>query len=198
MRMPFVWLLPVALIVATAVASALFAHPIETSTPVPASTPTLEPTVLAAQTIEPTSASSPSLEVRREQGEVSATPSPFPSPYQGEGQMSQQGPSISFIDLPNTLSAGQKTKVTIKIDGPTGTKGDNAKIKVKYHTSEEKNNSSSSIKTDISNSFGSFTTPATFSMNLSLGQEKAPIEITASAEINGQMVETTKIIELKL
>ena len=35
-----------------------------------------------------------------------------------------------------------------------------------------------------------------FSMNLSLGQEKAPIELTASAEVDGKTVATTRTVIL--
>lgn len=195
--MPFVWLLPVVLIAGTAVVAALFAHPIETPTPYP--------TVLATTTTEPSPTSSPL--VLRSLGEE-GTPKPTPTPsFVREGNIPLtslpvrqaggiEGVLISFLDLPSALPAGEKTKITIKIDGPSGTKGDNATIKVKYHASEEKNSSKSSIKNDISNSFGSFTTPATFSMNLSLGQEPAPVKLTASAEINGQTIEISHMIKL--
>ncbi len=204
--MPFVWLLPVILIAATAVVAALFAHPIDPLRQTADGGPAPQPTVLVSQTTEPSPAASPEATIFGTQTTApSPTPTPFPSataPSEalpaGQAGLAKEGPSISFVDLPGTLPAGEKTKITIKIDGPAGTKGNNAKITVKYHARSEKNGSSSSIKSDISNSFGSFTTPATFSMSLSLGQEPAPIELTASAEINGQTIETTKTIELKL
>lgn len=197
MRMPFVWLLPVALIIATAVVAGFFAHPIETPTTTP------EPTVLATQTTGPSP--TPTLSVGNVTLSVTltpspntkSTPSPSPSATTPAEALAKEGPSISFVDLPSTLAAGQPAKITIKIDGPSGTTGDNATIKVKYHTESEKNGSSSSLKSDISNSFGSFTTPATFSMTLSLGQEQAPVELTASAEVDGKLIETSKTIELK-
>lgn len=213
MCMPFVWLLPVALIIATAIAAELFGHPIETPAPsagidplsgspsptVLAATITTDPTPTSSETPAPISTPAP-IVTGTPTTTLTATPKPtftlFPSATAPAEALAKEDPSISFVDLPNTLSAGTKTKITIKIDGPAGTKGDNVKIKVKYHASEERNGSKSSMKSDISNSFGGFTAPATFSMDLSLGQEQASIELTATAEVNGKTIETTRTVTL--
>lgn len=194
--MPFIWLLPVALIIATAIAAEFFGHPLETPTS------TLQPVVHeqpAEPTPTPTSPPEPTiLGTKATEQTLTVTPSPTTKSTPSSSPLSSPDEtiSISFLDLPSTLPAGEKTKITVKIDGPAGTKGNDAKIKVKYHTNTEKNSSSSSVKNDISNSFGRFTIPAEFSMHLSLGSEPAPVEFIASAEIDGKVIETTRTVNL--
>jgi len=104
--------------------------------------------------------------------------------------------AIEIVNLPDTIHSGQPFTIRWRITGPAGTHGANTTLTTNYDVTTTNNGSRAATKSRNKQSFGSFTIPADFDTNLSLGGNPGPIEVTITADIAGQNLSITRTINL--
>lgn len=119
-------------------------------------------------------------------------PSPTPTPTPPSNDL-----TIAFIDTPSHVNSGQSFVVKWQVAGPSGTVGQDTQLKLTYETNKSSGGSRASSSTNSSNSFGSFTVPKVFSSTFSFGNEPGELHLTATANVGGQTLTATKVIELR-
>lgn len=164
----------------------------ELNSPTPAQaspSPTFYP-VQSSQKVQGVSTNQPSPSAKKL---PSPTPThhPTPTPVQSSNDL-----SIAFVDTPSEVNSGQSFVVKWQVTGPAGTAGQDTQLKLSYATHKSSGGSNASSSTNSSNSFGSFTVPKVFSSTFSFGNEPGQLHLTATANVGGQTLTTTKVIEL--
>lgn len=131
--------------------------------------------------------------------QVAATPQEVPSPVASPTPAAPTSDTddITFIDLPSSVRAGEKFTVRWRVGGPEGAAGGDTKLTVVYKASSSEGNAHSSVNSNTSTSFGSFTVPATFSSTFSLGQHPGPVVITVTADVDGRTLREERTITLQ-
>lgn len=170
----------------------------------------VSPTPSASQTAEPSAVagtllSSDDLDDPTEIPDATQTPSPVavvkdatatPTPTTATEVPPSGELGIEFVDLPRQVQAGEKFTVTWRVTGPQGLVGEKTRLKASYHVSSSSNGSSSSVSSDTSQSFGSFTVPETFSTDFSLGSAPGTVELEISAEVGGKTITAHSSVQL--
>lgn len=104
--------------------------------------------------------------------------------------------AITFIDTPSSVRTGESFEVHWQVTGPAGAAGQGTELKLTYNKSSQSGNSNSSISSNNSTSFGSFTIPKVFSSTFSFGNEPGELHLTATADVGGQTLTANKTVEL--
>jgi hypothetical protein len=147
-----------------------------------------EPTATPEQaTVSPSLSPTPTPSV-----EGVTTKQPSPSPVPTPLTVPSSDIKISFVNLPEQVTAGEKFIVQWRVDGPSSLKGEETTLEVSYKTGSAHSSSSSNTK----QSQGSFIGPKTFDTTLSFGSEPATIHLTASALVNGKTITVADSIQL--
>lgn len=123
-------------------------------------------------------------------------PLPQSSPTPAAEAANTTSSSVAFIDLPSTVKTGEKFTVRWAITGPKGAQGEDTKLTVAYHVKSDEGSSHSSVNSNTSTSFGSFTVPKTFSSTFTFGQHPGPVVLTVTAQVAGQEVRSERTIAL--
>lgn len=124
------------------------------------------------------------------------TPTLIPTPMSQTTPPKTTPTAITFINLPESVSAGERFTVRWRITGPHGASGSDATLVVLYEASESEGGSQASSRSKTSQSFGSFTTPAEFEANFSFGDMPADVELTASATVGGETITENRVVKL--
>lgn len=103
---------------------------------------------------------------------------------------------IVFLDLPHSVKSGESFTARWRIEGPDGSSGEKTTLKVSYETDSTSGSSRSATSSHNSQSFGSFTVPATFSTTLTYGGAGGIINLAASAEMAGQTITAERSVTL--
>lgn len=178
----------------------LLAQPSPSPTPIETPTPTPTPSP-SPETASPLPSPMPAMKAQV-QGITTHLPTPTPSPIptpkpkQTIPSPAESNVSLNFIDTPSQVKAGESFKVSWQVTGPAGTRGENSRLQLNYEVSKQEGGSSSSVSSNNSTSYGSFTAPKTFSSTFSFGKESAQLHLTATADVGGQTLTANKTIEL--
>jgi hypothetical protein len=105
---------------------------------------------------------------------------------------------IVVVELPEKVASGEKFTVRWRVEGPTGAKGQQAKLEVLYSEVSEQEGSRASVNNNTSQSWGSFTVPEEFIMNLSLGSNLGgEARLAFMAEVEGKTLRVERVVELE-
>lgn len=123
----------------------------------------------------------------------SPRPTPVPSPtlVQQSGEL-----AISFVNLPERVRVGESFTVRWAVTGPAGRVGQSTTLTASFAKKREAEGSSSSVTSNTSQSSGSFTIPAQFDGQFSFGGTPGEVKLTATADIGGETLTSTRIVEL--
>lgn len=162
---------------------------------------TSPPPLASASPLAPTTAPIKGITTVQPTPTLSPTPRPLPTPTPSAAPTTLSRTSnttlgISFVDTPSHVRAGESFIVQWHVTGPAGTNGQKTALKLSYQSNKSYSGSSSSVSNNNSTSFGPFTVPKVFSSKFSFGSDPATIHLTATAEVSGQTLTTTKDIAL--
>lgn len=163
-------------------------HPPTAAPAAPAAAPTPQVLEEAATNVAATPGPSP------KQSPASPTRTPTPSPAPAATHAA--APTIRFVALPPEVRSGQTFTVEWRVEGPAGANGERAAVRSSYRASASGAGSSASSSSTSTQSFGTFTVPKTFSVQLSYGGASGTIFLTASAQIGGQTISTDGAVRL--
>jgi hypothetical protein len=99
--------------------------------------------------------------------------------------------------MPDSIIAGEQFTVTWQVTGPVNTPGTNAKLEITSNSQQSNGNGRASTNLSSTQSFGSFTAPATFTSKHSYDTPGKDIAVTASATVNGKTITKQQMIKLK-
>lgn len=119
------------------------------------------------------------------------TPVSSPSPVHATGEL-----AISFVNVPERVRVGESFTIRWAVTGPPGRVGQSTTLAALFAKKTESGGSSSSITSNTSQSSGAFTVPAQFDRQFSFGGTPGEVKLTATAEISGETLTTTRTIEL--
>lgn len=145
------------------------------------------------ETVQPSSPQSQNKGISSSEPSPIPSPSPSPTPSPSAEIEASTTPSdaegevsVSFVNLPSEVKAGQEFTATWRVDGPAGKEGENTKLEVLYNVSSSEDGSSSHVNSSNKQSFGPFQIPDSFSADFTFGSMPGPVQLTAEATVDGK------------
>lgn len=106
--------------------------------------------------------------------------------------------SISFVNLPQSVTAGTPFTVSWRVEGPRGTIADQTAVNVSYRVQRVgEGGGLSSVSSETSQSFGQFAIPRTFSMGLQYGSEPGDIHLRVTTTVVGKTISAQQTVRVK-